>query len=289
MALPRPAALLAILGLTLLPHHELHAQQENQTMPDTTPTVLITGSNRGIGLEFARQYTALGWRVIATCRNPDRSAELNALAAQHPNLSVEALDLADHTQVDSLAAKYRDQPVDVLLNNAAYLGATEPQLLGQLDYALFREILAVNVIGTLKVSEAFLDHVLASRQKKIVILGSAAGSNGLLGPVPNLYAYRSSKAALHLAAHTLALDLAPRGVRVGLINPGVVDTKGVLDLEPGDPVPDVFKPLMPLIKSGEIPLIRPAESVAGMIALIDTLTPEQAGRFLNYDGTELPW
>ena len=120
-------------------------------------------------------------------------------------------------------------------------------------------------------------------------MGSAAGSNGLLGPVANLYAYRSSKAAVHLAMHNLALDLAPRGITVGLLNPGLVDTRGILDLKPGDPVPEVFKPLLPLIESGELQLIRPAVSVAAMIRLIEELSPAQAGQFINYDGATLPW
>jgi len=253
------------------------------------PTVLITGSNRGIGLEFARQYAALDWRVIATCRNPDKAAELSELLRQHPNIIIEPLDLTDHGAIDALAEKYRDIPIDVLLNNAAHLGDPKGQVFGELDYEQYEDILAVNVIGPLKVSEAFLDNVKASRQKKIIALGSAAGSNGLLGPGPNLYAYRSSKAALHLAMHNLALNLQASGIIVGLINPGLVDTRGILDRKPGDPVPDVFKPLLPLIESGEMQLMRPAESVDAMIGLISNLSAEDAGQFLNYDGTVLPW
>jgi len=253
------------------------------------PTVLITGSNRGIGLEFSRQYAALDWRVIATCRDPDKAAELIKLQRRHPNLIIEQLDVTDNRQVAALAEKYREMPIDVLLNNAAYLGETEQQLFGQLDYEHFENILAVNVLGPLKVSEAFLQNVSDSRQKKIIALGSAAGSNGLLGPVPNLYAYRSSKAALHLAMHNLALDVADLGITVGLINPGLVDTRGILDLQPGDPVPEVFKPLLPLIESGQLELMRPTESVAAMVGLIGTLTPEKSGQFLNFDGSVLPW
>ena len=132
-------------------------------------------------------------------------------------------------------------------------------------------------------------NVASSDQRKIIFLGSAAGSNGMLGPGLRLYAYRSSKAGLHFAVHELAMDLGPRGITVGLLNPGIVDTKGVLDLKPGDPVPKVFQPLMPLIESGELKLIRPAESVARMATLIDELDQASAGRFWNVDGQELPW
>ncbi len=252
-------------------------------------TVLITGSNRGIGLEFARQFAQADWRVIASCRSPEKADALQALATKYPRLTIEALDLTDATELAELDKRYADTPIDVLINNAAYLGDMAAQRFGQLDYDVFANALAVNVMGTLRVSETFMDQVQRSQQRKIIVLGSAAGSNGLLGPGEALYAYRASKAALHFAAHEMAMDLADREITVGLINPGLVDTKGVLDLKPGDPVPEVFKPLMPLIKSGQLPLIRPAESVAGMMELIQNLSAEQAGKFLNYDGTQLPW
>jgi len=262
---------------------------EEATGTDAAPTVLITGANRGIGLEFARQYAERGWSVIATCRNPGRAAELNAIAARHENVTVERMDVIDYAGVDALAAKYRGTPIDVLLNNAALLGDPGEQSLGQLDYDKYERILAVNIIGPMKVIEAFVANVEISTQKKIVTLGSAAGSNGLLGPGLRLYAYRSSKAGLHMAMNALAMDLADRGIIVGLINPGLVDTRGVLDLKPGEPAPEIFRPLMPLVRSGQIELIRPAESVAAMIGLIDELMPGQSGAFINYDGATLPW
>ncbi len=252
-------------------------------------TVLITGSNRGIGLAFAGEYAERGWRVIATCRTPARAAALNKLASEYPLLTVEALDITDAGQIVELDKRYADVAIDVLINNAAYLGATEPQQFGSLDYKLFADIVDVNLLGPLRVSEAFLDQVLASQQKKIIILGSAASSNGLLGPGMQLYAYRSSKAGLHLAAHRMAMDLAPRGIIVALINPGLVDTKGLLDLKPGDPVPEVFKPLLPLIESGDLELSRPAESAAAMATIIDGLGSEDAGKFIDVDGQILPW
>lgn len=257
--------------------------------PSAPATVLINGSNRGIGLAFADHYARLGWRVIATCRSPERAADLQALAEQHDNLTIAQLDITSADEIRALAERLGDQPIDVLINNAAYLGDAEPQKFGQLDYPLFNDIVNVNLIGPLRVTEALLDNVASSGQRKIIFLGSAAGSNGMLGPGLRLYAYRSSKAGLHFAAHELAMDLAPRGITVGLLNPGIVDTKGVLDLKPGDPVPKVFQPLMPLIESGELKLIRPAESVAGMATLIAELGPESAGRFWNVDGQELPW
>jgi len=253
------------------------------------PTVLITGSNRGIGLEFARQYAAAGWTVLATTRRPDDAPELRSLAADHPNVVIERLDITSEAEVAALAAKYRGRPIDLLINNAALLEQLDRQLLGRLDYGLFERSFAINATGPMRVTEALLENVAASRQKKIVALGSAAGSNGLLGPPANLYPYRASKAALNLLMHNLALDVAKRGILVGLINPGLVDTRGVLKLKPGEAPPEEFAALMPLIQAGKIRLITPEESVSAMVKLIDGLTPARSGAFLNYDGQPLPW
>jgi NAD(P)-dependent dehydrogenase (short-subunit alcohol dehydrogenase family) len=253
------------------------------------PTVLVTGSNRGIGLEFARQYAALGWRVIATCRHPDQADALREIADKYSNVTVRRLDLTDHAGIDALASQYADTPIDLLLNNAALLGSRGDQTLGNMDYALFEQILAVNTIGSLKVTEAFTRNVAASGQKKIITLGSSAGSIEMINPPPDFYAYRASKAALHLLMKNVALDLADQGILVGLINPGLVDTRGFADIGPDDPVPDDYKEVVRLIRSGALQLTTPADAVTDMIELIATLQPGQAGVFLNYDGQVLPW
>lgn len=252
-------------------------------------TVLITGSNRGLGLEFARQYAELGWKVIATCRKPTRADALKAIAAEHSNLVIERLDVTDHQGIDALARKYQDQPVDVLLNNAAQLGPYPEQEFGSIDYDFMAQAWAVNAMGPLKVAEAFHKHVAASRQKRMVFLGTAASSNGFLRPEPQIFGYRSSKAGLHLIAHHLGLNLANEGIAVMLVNPGLVDTRGFFDRKPGDPVPEPYIPLLPLIESGQLELIRPSESVRELIGLIAKSSPEDNTRFINYDGTEVPW
>lgn len=256
---------------------------------EPAPTVLITGSNRGIGLEFARQYAARGWNVIATTRRPDDATELKALAEEKANVVVERLDITNDAQVAALAARYRGRPIDVLINNAALLEKPRSQLLGQLDYGVFARSFEVNATGPMRVSEAFLDNVAASTHRKIVTLASAASSHGMLGPPVNYYPYRASKAALNLLMHNLALDVAGRGIVVGLVNPGLVDTRGVMKLKPGEEPPEEFAALMPLIRAGKITLITPAESVGSMLKLIDRLEPGQSGQFLNHDGKPLPW
>jgi NAD(P)-dependent dehydrogenase (short-subunit alcohol dehydrogenase family) len=253
------------------------------------PTVLITGSNRGIGLEFARQYAARGWQVIATTRRPAEAGDLRALAGQYPNLVIEQLDITSDTDVAALAARYRGKPIDVLINNAALLEKPGSQVLGRLDFGLFARSFDVNATGPMRVTQAFLANVEAGAQKKIVSLSSAAGSHGLLAPPANYYAYRASKAALNLLMHNLAVDLAPRNIVVGIVNPGLVDTRGVMQLKPGDEPPEEFAALMPLIRAGKITLITPTESVRAMLKLIDGLSAAHSGVFLNYDGQPLPW
>jgi len=281
-----PALLATLVIVTALAGPTVQAGGHEAGPPGS---VLITGSNRGIGLAFAGEYAERGWRVIATCRSPERASELKELAAANPLVSVDELDVTSADEISALAARYRDQPIDLLINNAAALGDIDAQRFGSLDYELLSTIVDVNLFGPLRVSEAFLGNLLAGSQKKIIMLGSSAGTHALIEPGEQLLAYRSSKAGLHLAAHRMAQDLAARGIIVTIVNPGVVDTKGVLDLKPGDPVPDVFKPLIPLIQSGELDLMRPAQSAAAMATLIDSLGPEHSGRFINFDGSDVAW
>jgi len=277
------------LLLVLLVACVMNMNWPSATAEPTSPTVLITGSNRGIGLEFVRQYAARGWQVIATCRHPEAANELQTIAAEHDNVTIDRLDITDHDGVDALAKKYSGTPIDVLLNNAALLGDRGDQALGNMDFDLFADILAVNTMGTLKVTEAFVPHVAASDRKRIITLGSAAGSIQMINPPPDFYAYRASKAALHLLMKNVALDLADEGILVGLINPGLVDTRGFGNIGPDDPVPDDFKQVVKLLRSGALTLSTPKEAVGKMMALIDSLTAEQSGEFLSADGQVLPW
>jgi NAD(P)-dependent dehydrogenase (short-subunit alcohol dehydrogenase family) len=253
------------------------------------PTVMITGSNRGIGLEFVRQYAEAGWLVIATCRTPDSANDLNELAKQYANISIEQLDITDPEQIAALAGKRAGQPVKVLINNAALLGPRNVQVFEGQDYALAEQQFRVNALGPMRVSEAFIDNVRAGGPGKIISLGSAAGSNGYLRPPADFYSYRASKAALHFYMHNLALELADEAIVVGLINPGMVDTRGLAQLGPDDPVPEDFRQIVKLIRAGSIELSTPQESVTAMRELISSLSMEQSGMFLNFDGQPMPW
>ena len=252
-------------------------------------TVLITGSNRGIGFEFVRQYAAAGWQVIATCRDPDGAGELRELAADNPRVVVEQLDVTESASIESLRRKYADTPIRLLINNAALLGPRDAQAFGAQDFSLAADQYAVNALGPLRVSSAFIANVRAAGPGKIIALGSAAGSNGYLQPPADFFTYRASKAALHFLMHNLALELADERIVVGLINPGLVDTRGLADIGPDDPVPADFVQVVRLIRAGVIELTSPEDSVAAMIKLIDSLGMEQSGTFLNFDGQVVPW
>lgn len=229
-------------------------------------TVLITGANRGLGLEFCKQYAAGGWSVLACCRAPQRAPELTGFAAAHPRVQVFALNVSDAAQIDALAAQLRDTAIDVLINNAGVYGDMPGRGFGQLDYAAWTKSLAVNVQAPVKMAEAFLPHLMRGEQKKLVSISTLMGSiadNTSGGSI----IYRSSKAALNAAMKTLAIDLKDRGIGVLLLHPGWVKTA-------------MGGPNAPLDA---------LQSVAGMRQVIAAFSLEQSGSFLKYDGTPLPW
>jgi NAD(P)-dependent dehydrogenase (short-subunit alcohol dehydrogenase family) len=227
-------------------------------------TVLITGANRGLGLEFVRQYAADGWRVIAACRDPGAAGELNRLAAASGGrIALIALDVSDLGSVSAAAQSLGGTPIDLLINNAG-VGSPRGQKLGALDYAAWARVLDVNTLGPMRVTEAFLDHIAAGGGKKVVTIGMGSiADNGSGGS----YAYRSSKAAVNMVVKSLSLDLAPRGITCIVMNPGWVRT------DMGGP-------------GGKI---SPEESISGMRRVIAKLKPADTGKFFNYDGGSYPW
>ena len=229
-------------------------------------TVLITGANRGLGLEFSRQYAESGWNVLACCRKPEAAHALNALAARHGNIQVHALDVGDFTQIDALASQLADQSIDVLLANAGIYGDSADTGFGALDYQQWSRTLLINAQAPVKLAEAFLPHLLRGKLRLIVPITSQMGSMGDNRGGGSLM-YRSSKAALNAAMKTLAIDLKPQGIGVLILHPGWVQT----DMG-GVQAPTTV-----------------TESIAGMIGIIRNFTLEDAGRFVNFKGMELPW
>ncbi|TDJ45727.1 MAG: SDR family NAD(P)-dependent oxidoreductase [Gammaproteobacteria bacterium] len=250
---------------------------------ESIPTVLITGSNASHGLAFVEEYAALGWNVIATCRTPEKADRLNALAAENDNVVVEQLDIVNDEQIAALVEKYRDTPIDVLLNNAAInTFRFGPLRFGKIDYEWFAEILEVNIIGQLKVSEAFQSNVAASEQKKIISMTSTGGSISDV-EVPIAIAYRASKAGLNMAMRTYSMALKRKGIIVGIIAPGTVDTEDYMNAKDPSTVPSNYKNM---IKAGRL---APRTAIDDMIALIGRLTLEDSGVYYEWTGRVLPW
>ena len=240
--------------------------------PDRS-TVLITGSNRGIGLAFAQHYVAAGWNVLATTRTPERATELLAMADAYEHLLIEQLDVTDNERIAELAASYRGTTIDVLINNAGVLGDMEKQSWGSLDSATFEQVLAVNVFAPLKMAEAFADHVAASEQRKIVSITSGAGSVSRDRRPGGGLIYGVSKAALNMAMRSARAELAERGIVVALIAPGLVATDMLAVARPT------------LVANAQTP----AQSVASIVQVIENLDESYDGRPRNYDGSVIPW
>lgn len=239
---------------------------------DEIGTTLITGANRGIGLEFTKQYLELGWTVIATARKPEKAEDLIQLEIQYPDLlSIHQLDVTDHQRIDALAKELEGQAIDLLLNNAGISGYIPDQIFGRLDYDSFEQVLAVNTVAPLKMAEAFYPHVKNSNLKKIVSVSSSEGSIGgaYEDESGRMYFYRSSKSALNMVMVNLAFQLKDRGISVGLVNPGPTDT----DFMRGIPFP---------LRSTE-------EAVEDMIENINDIDLDNTAAYLNYNGKTIDW
>ena len=239
-------------------------------------TVLITGSNRGIGLALAENYAQQGWNVIATCRKPNKATDLISLKKKYNNVNIERLDVTAQKQINELAEKYNGTPIDVLLNNAGILGEVKDQIFGSLNEETFEQVFAVNTLAPLKVSEAFVENVSLSQQKKIVSMTSGLGSMQITANQSYFYFYRMSKAALNMAVVAMNASLRKQGIISALIAPGQVDTK--LLAESGYRGPNK---------------ITPDESAKSLIRIIDSLSQESVtkngNKAINVDDRVLPW
>ncbi len=228
--------------------------------------VVVTGANRGIGLEFVRQYLARGDSVTAACREPAGAAALNALGAPAGDrLRVLACDVSDDARVADFAERLGDAPVDLLINNAGVGG--EWTSLDALSTERALHTYSVNALGPLRVTRALLPNLLRGNTRRVVHITSGMGSiaDNTSG---GAYAYRMSKAALNMASKTLAIDLRDKDITSVVINPGWVQT----DMGgAGAPLPV-------------------HDSVAAMIARFDALTLDDSGRFLDWRRPEgFPW
>ena len=234
-------------------------------------TILITGANRGLGLEFTRQYTADGWELLAASRQPDKAAELKQLAAQHPTVVLHHLDVTDEESVQDLADKLDGKPIDVLLHCSG-IYPRKGQHIGEIDYDGWRKALETNLFGALRVTEALLENVAASQRKQIAAISTSLSclrgvEDGSVAQAGTSYQYRSSKTALNMALSILAKELEPRGISVVLLDPGWVKTD----------------------MGGAHAPLSPKESISGMRKVLADNPMEISGQFLGHDGVRRPW
>ena len=229
------------------------------------PTVMITGANRGLGLEFTRQYAADDWRVLAACRNPETADQLKAVSG---DIEIVKLDVTDTDSVKAAAAAVVGQPIDILLNVAGIIGRSglDGQTLGEIDYPGWLEVFDTNTLGPVRVSEALVDEVAASERRLIVTITSGMGSidDNTSG---GIYAYRTSKAAVNMAMRSLSVDLKDRGISCVVLNPGWVKTD----------------------MGGDNAELTPEQSITALRGIIDKLGMTETGQFYNYDGKVYPW
>ena len=187
-------------------------------------TILITGANRGIGLEFVRQFAEDGWRVLACCRHPDKSDALNKLAAQHPDrVKIHVLDVASHAQIERLAQILSEETIDLLINNAGIYPASDAGGFGHTNYAEWMSAFSINTMAPLKMAEAFVKQIIRGRQKLIVTISSQMGSIEDNSSGGN-YLYRSSKTAANMVVKSIAVDLSKQGITAVVLHPGWVKT-----------------------------------------------------------------
>ena len=246
-----------LVCLTSCEPSDSDAGENNETY---AATVLITGANRGIGLELARQYSEAGWQVIGTARQPDQATEL----ANLNNARVMQLDVTDQDSVTRLANELSGQPIDLLINNAGIL--PRMQSVADIDIDQFEHILAVNSTGPVRVTQALLPNLRAGQQKKVSNITSNLGSI-TKNTAGGSYGYRESKAALNMFTRSLAAELRPEGFICVVIHPGWVQT----DMGGANaPVPV-------------------QESVTGIRSVVDNLAPEDSGEFWTFKGDQIPW
>lgn len=225
-----------------------------------TYTVLITGANRGIGLEFTKQYAEAGWRVLACCRDSQSASALQSIATTHVNVQIYALDVSDFAQIDALAQKLSNVAIDVLINNAGvYPG-------GGTNANDWEKSFRINSMAPYKMADAYKAHIAKSTLKKLATLSSKMGSidDNTSG---GSYIYRSTKTAVNMVMKSLAIDLKPLGIAVVTLHPGWVQTD----------------------MGGSNALINAQTSVTGLRNVIDNLSLANTGKFIAYDGKEIAW
>jgi NAD(P)-dependent dehydrogenase (short-subunit alcohol dehydrogenase family) len=230
-----------------------------ESAENTVHTVLITGANRGIGLELARQYAAAGWQVIGTARRPDGAKELRAL-----NAEVMQLDVTDPESVARLAGDLGERPIDMLINNAGILEMMAT--IDEIDFDVVNRTLAVNTVGPMRVTSALMPNLRQGGLKKIINITSNLGSIET-NDGGRFYGYRESKAALNMFTKTIAVELRAEGFICIVMHPGWVQTD----------------------MGGSSAPVTVEDSASGIRNVVDTLEPNDSGTYWTHLGEQMPW
>lgn len=229
-------------------------------------TVLITGCNRGLGLEFAYQYARDGWNVHACARDLARAEDLLALEARFPEqVQLHTLDVNKDGQIKALDRVLGNETIDLLINNAGYYGP-KGVCFGKIERDLWRQVMETNTLSPVMLTQALYPRIATSKLKTVAFISSKVGSIGDNQSGGGYY-YHSSKTALNQVVKSLAIDLEGAGIKVVAFHPGWVQTD----------------------MGGDNALITPEESVSALRKQLQQLTPEQSGTFLNYDGSVIAW
>ena len=228
-------------------------------------TVLITGANKGIGLQLTRLYAEQGDKVIACCRNPGGADDLKALAADH-DIDVKTVDVGDDASVAALGKDVAGVTIDVLINNAGTVGpGMENQTLTTLDSAGWLDAFSVNSIGPVRVLQAVLDGLKAADAAKVMTVSSQYGAMAF--DMPAVYSYSTTKAAVNKFMRLAAIELGKEGMSVGLVHPGWVQT------DMGGPTADLTA----------------TESATGIKGVIENMTADNNGGFWKWNGEDHAW
>lgn len=227
--------------------------------------VLITGANRGIGLELTERFLEEGWRVLACCRQPEKAKPLQRLRGDGSRLALHALDLLDDASITALARELEDEGIDLLINNAGVIGDPDRQTFGNMDYAAWLELFKVNTLAPMKLVEALIPNLEAGTQKHVVAITSGLAS--IANHEGQLMAYSCSKAALNSVMKSLSVVLKERGIRVNMLSPGWVRTD---------------------MGGADAPLSA-QQSATMLYDNIVALGAEDTGLFIGIEGNLIPW
>ena len=231
----------------------------------TNRTILITGANRGIGLELTEQFAQDGWQVLACCRNPADAGQLQALTERDLAIEIHALDVTNYEQMATLADRLGNRPIDILLSNAGLYGSKGVSF-GEVDSEEWRKVLEVNTIAPLMLVQTFIEQVAASQHKLVAVISSKVGSIADNSSGGN-YVYRSSKTAVNQVVKSLSIDLADRDITVISLHPGWVKTD----------------------MGGSNAEISVDASVSGLKSILLSAGLAQSGQFIEFNGSRIPW